>query len=120
MSFKKLRLIHTSDTHLGDVTGHPQAADALIAVVDAVADNEGDMLLLVGDVFDNERVSDEVLDLFLTQIARLDTPALVLPGNHDLIHETSVYRRAPFNDAPKNLFVFKAVSYTHLTLPTKA
>ena len=107
MSFKKLRLIHTSDTHLGDVTGHPQAADALISVVDAVADNEGDMLLLVGDVFDNERVSDEVLDSFLTQIARLDTPALVLPGNHDLIHETSVYRRAPFNDAPKNLFVFK-------------
>ncbi|GIT44739.1 MAG: hypothetical protein Ct9H300mP11_26750 [Chloroflexota bacterium] len=88
MSFKKLRLIHTSDTHLGDVTGHPQAADALISVVDAVADNEGDMLLLVGDVFDNERVSDEVLDSFLTQIARFDTPALVLPGNHDLIHET--------------------------------
>ena len=115
MPFNKLRLIHTSDTHLGDVTGHPQAADALTSVVDAVADNEGDMLLLVGDVFDNERVSDEVLDSFLTQIARLDTPALVLPGNHDLIHETSVYRRAPFNDAPKNLF---AVSYTHLTLPT--
>jgi len=47
MSFKKLRLIHTSDTHLGDVTGHPQAADALIAVVDAVADNEGDMFRLI-------------------------------------------------------------------------
>ena len=117
MSFKKLRLIHTSDTHLGDVTGHPQAADALISVVDAVADNEGDMLLLVGDVFDNERVSDEVLDSFLTQIARLDTPALVLPGNHDLIHETSVYRRAPFNDAPKNLFVFKGPEGEVLSFP---
>jgi len=117
MSFKKLRLIHTSDTHLGDVTGHPQAADALISVVDAVADNEGDMLLLVGDVFDNERVSDEVLDSFLTQIARLDTPALVLPGNHDLIHETSVYRRAPFNDAPKNLFVFKGTEGEVLSFP---
>ena len=118
MSFTKLRLIHTSDTHLGDVTGHPQAADALISVVDAVADNEGDMLLLVGDVFDNERVSDEVLDSFLTQIARLDTPALVLPGNHDLIHETSVYRRAPFNDAPKNLFVFKETEGEVLSFPS--
>ena len=117
MPFNKLRLIHTSDTHLGDVTGHPQAADALISVVDAVADNEGDMLLLVGDVFDNERVSDEVLDSFLTQIARLDTPALVLPGNHDLIHETSVYRRAPFNDAPKNLFVFKETEGEVLSFP---
>ena len=118
MSFKKLRLIHTSDTHLGDVTGHPQAAYALTSVVDAVADNEGDMLLLVGDVFDNERVSDEVLDSFLTQIARLDTPALVLPGNHDLIHETSVYRRAPFNDAPKNLFVFKETEGEVLSFPS--
>ena len=118
MSFKKLRLIHTSDTHLGDVTGHPQAADALTSVVDAVADNEGDMLLLVGDVFDNERVSDEVLDSFLTQIARLDTPALVLPGNHDLIHETSVYRRAPFNDAPKNLFVCKETEGEVLSFPS--
>ena len=118
MPSNKLRLIHTSDTHLGDVTGHPQSADALISVIDAVADNAGDLLLLVGDVFDNERVSDDVLDSFLTQIARLETPALVLPGNHDLIHETSVYRRAPFNDAPKNLFVFKETEGEVLSFPS--
>ena len=118
MPFNKLRLIHTSDTHLGDVTGHPQSADALISVIDAVADNAGDLLLLVGDVFDNERVSDDVLDSFLTQIARLETPALVLPGNHDLIHATSVYRRAPFNDAPKNLFVFKEAEGEVLSFPS--
>ena len=46
MPSNKLRLIHTSDTHLGDVTGHPQSADALANVVDAVSDNEGHMLLL--------------------------------------------------------------------------
>ena len=62
MPFNKLRLIHTSDTHLGDVTGHPQSADALTSVIDSVADNAGYLLLLVGDVFDNERVSDDVLD----------------------------------------------------------
>ena len=77
MPSNKLRLIHTSDTHLGDVTGHPQSADALADVVDAVSDNGGHMLLLVGDVFDNERVSDDVLEWFLAQMARLDTPAVI-------------------------------------------
>ena len=42
MPSKKLRLIHTSDTHLGDPTGHPESADAVAAVVDAVAHNGGD------------------------------------------------------------------------------
>ena len=33
-------------------------------------------------------------------------PAIVLPGNHDLAHKTSVYRRAPLVEAPANLRVF--------------
>ena len=118
MPFNKLRLIHTSDTHLGDVTGHPQSADALANVVDAVSDNGGHMLLLVGDVFDNERVSDDVLEWFLTQMARLDTPAVVLPGNHDLIHESSVYRREPFSNAPENLFVLRETEGELLSFPS--
>jgi len=117
MPSKKLRLIHTSDTHLGDHTGHPESADAVSAVVDAVADNGGDMLLLVGDIFDNERVSDEVLEWFLEQMGRLQMPAVVLPGNHDLIHESSVYRREPFKKAPDNLFVLKGTEGELLSFP---
>ena len=117
MPSKKLRLIHTSDTHLGDSTGHPQSADALTWVVDAVTANKGDMLLLVGDVFDNERVSDEVLEWFCQQIGRTQAPAVVLPGNHDLIHETSVYHREPFKNAPDNLFVFKGTEGELLSFP---
>jgi DNA repair exonuclease SbcCD nuclease subunit len=117
MPSKKIRLIHTSDTHLGDSTGHPQSADALRSVVDAVSHNSGDLLLLVGDVFDNERVSDDVLEWFLDQIGRLKTPAVVLPGNHDLIHETSVYHREPFKNAPDNLFVLRETEGELLSFP---
>ena len=102
---KKLRLIHTSDTHLGDPAGHPRAEEVLSSVVDSVARWRADALLLAGDVFDNERVSDDVVERFVGQIARLDAPAIVLPGNHDLAHRTSVYNRAPFKDAPANLRV---------------
>ena len=96
----KLRLIHTSDTHLGDPAGHPRAEDVLASVVCAVARLGGDMLLLAGDVFDNERVSDEVVAWFVAQMASVDVPVVVLPGNHDLAHQTSVYRRAPFFRRP--------------------
>jgi DNA repair exonuclease SbcCD nuclease subunit len=117
MPANKLRLIHTSDTHLGDGYGHPQSAAALTAVVDAVSDNAGDMLLLVGDVFDNERVSDDVLEWFIEQMARLKTPAVLLPGNHDLIHETSVYHREPFKHAPENLFILRETEGELLSFP---
>ncbi len=102
---KKLRLIHTSDTHLGDPAGHPRAEEVLASVVDVVDRLNADALLLAGDVFDNERVTDDVVEQFVAQITRLDAPAIVLPGNHDLAHKTSVYRRPPFDEAPSNLRV---------------
>ncbi len=77
----------------------------MASVVDTVERLGADALLLAGDVFDNERVSDDAVMGFLTQMARLAVPAIVLPGNHDLAHKTSVYRRAPFDNAPPNLRV---------------
>ena len=113
----KLRLIHTSDTHLGDPTGHPRAGEVLSSVVDSVKRLGGDALLLAGDVFDNERVSDDVVEWFVEQMALVDAPVIVLPGNHDLAHETSVYRRAPFLEAPDNLCVICNPSGETLAFP---
>jgi DNA repair exonuclease SbcCD nuclease subunit len=114
---KKLRLIHTSDTHLGDPAGHPRADKVLELVVEAVERLEGDALLLAGDVFDNERVTDEVLERFVGQMAQLDVPVIVLPGNHDLAHNTSVYGRAPFEEAPANLRVIRDPEGETLAFP---
>ncbi len=114
---RKLRLIHTSDIHLGDPTGHPRAEEVLASVVDAVERLDGDALLLAGDVFDNERVSDEVLERFVAEIARLETPVIVLPGNHDPAHQTSVYSRPPFDEAPPNLRVIREPGGETLAFP---
>ena len=114
---RKLRLIHTSDTHLGDPAGHPRAEEVLATVVDAVERLDGDALLLAGDVFDNERVSDDALKQFVAQMARLDVPAIVLPGNHNLAHKSSVYRRAPFDDSPPNLRILSAPEGETLDFP---
>ena len=114
---RKLRLIHTSDTHLGDPAGHPRGEEVLPSVVDVVKRVGGDALLLAGDVFDNERVSDDVVEWFVAQMALVDAPVIVLPGNHDLAHQTSVYRRGPFLDAPANLSVIREPGGETLAFP---
>lgn len=118
---KKLRLIHTSDTHLGG-DGYPELAEAALAtIVDGVPQLGGDALLIVGDVFDHARVPDRVLEFFVQQAGRLSVPVVVLPGNHDLYDETSLYLREPFRRRPANLHIFcdsdgQTISLPHLTL----
>lgn len=101
-----VRIVHTSDTHLGDPHGHPVSEPALEKVINKVKSVNADFLILPGDIFDNQRVKDDVVSYFLTQINRLDVPTILLPGNHDLMDEQSIYKRKAFNNAPKNLHIF--------------
>ena len=71
---RKIRIIHTSDTHLGDDWDPESARRALSAVVDGVRALRGDALLIAGDVFDNARISDAVLEFFVAEIARAAVP----------------------------------------------
>ncbi len=107
MALQNLRLIHTSDTHLGDELGHPASNDALAKVISETILLGADFLLIAGDVFDNERISNDPIKNFLTQISKLNIPVVLLPGNHDLMHQTSIYRRPIFRDSPGNLNIFK-------------
>ena len=120
-SKKKIRLIHTSDLHLGDDIGHPLAEGALRAVVEAVPRLGGDLLLLVGDIFDNDRVSDAVVEAFLAEMGRLPSSSVLLPGNHDLYNDGSIYQRGVFRNKPSNLHIItgtdgEAIPFPELTL----
>ena len=114
---RRLRLIHTSDVHLGDSAGHPRSEQVFERVVEAVAGHGADMLLLAGDIFDNDRVSDDVLEQFVSMASRSGVPVVVLPGNHDLAHETSVYWREPFALANGNLHVLQDPAGESLVFP---
>ena len=118
---RRIRLIHTSDTHLGDDWDPDAAQRALSAVVDGVHLYRADALLIAGDVFDNARISDAVLEFFVSEMARAQVPAVILPGNHDLYDAASLYRRAPFASATENLHIItgthgETLSFPHLTL----
>jgi len=114
---KKLRLLHTSDTHLGGDWHVEQARAALAALVDAAPRLGADAVLIVGDVFDHARVPEAELEFFVAQMARLALPAIILPGNHDLYDAESLYRRTPFHRAPRNLRIFSQHQGEIISLP---
>ena len=116
-SLKTIRIVHTSDTHLGDEWDPEAPNRALSAVVDGIAVLGADALLIAGDVFDNARISDEVLEFFVDEMARASVPVVILPGNHDLYDSRSLYLREPFQSGPSNLHIIKGTRGETLTFP---
>lgn len=102
---RSLRLVHTSDVHLGYLPTAALARRSFVAVVDAALDVEAHGLLIVGDVFESNHVPDTELDFLISELARFGRPSLVLPGNHDSYDAASVYRRSAFRQRPSFIHV---------------
>jgi DNA repair protein SbcD/Mre11 len=109
---RQLRLIHTSDVHLeSDTFGSGPRGDvfrdsvrrAFAGVIDVANGKRADLLLVVGDLFDSNRISGEALDFAMDQIARAQMPVVMIPGNHDAHDERSIYAALPVASLPRNL-----------------
>ena len=94
-----LRLLHTSDLHLGDDIDPNRRLASLVAVVDTALAHRVDAVLIAGDFFDSARVRDEAIRPVIEQLSRLSMPAVIIPGNHDCVDDNSVYRRVNLRDA---------------------
>lgn len=89
-----MRLLHIADVHLGsDAVPDANLAEFSVFVQQA-RHLAADVLLITGDLFENNRVPDGVVEETMRLLGRL-APAVVLPGNHDACGESSVYRRPP-------------------------
>jgi exonuclease SbcD len=76
-----VRVIHTADVHLSKE--HPERLNALKKVVELSEDEEADLLLITGDLFDaNADIEDLKTDL-RPIFSDNDFQTLVIPGNHD-------------------------------------
>jgi DNA repair exonuclease SbcCD nuclease subunit len=109
---KSLRLLHTADVHLEtDTFGlgkkgdnlRDQARHAFAGVVELANRREVDLILIVGDLFDSNRVSEEGLAFGLKTISRARMPVVMIPGNHDPHDERSVYAGLGPGVIPENL-----------------
>ncbi|MFO7669173.1 MAG: metallophosphoesterase [Bacteroidales bacterium] len=73
---QEVRAMHLTDIHLGHFRGHR----FLQKLVDITNEQQVDMVLITGDLFDGRiRFCDECLD----PLKKLDAPAYFVEGNHD-------------------------------------
>jgi exonuclease SbcD len=94
-------MLHTSDIH---IAGDDASMGGLEAVVNTAIECQVDIVVIAGDLFDNARVGDDAVKRTLTELARLDTPVVVIPGNHDCIDKTSIYHRVDLSSAGDHVF----------------
>ena len=103
------RFLHTADWQLGLEARHvARAGEAVRAArletvgrLLELARREGaEFVLVAGDLFEDNQVSDELVHRVLRLLREAALPVLLLPGNHDCLGPTSVYRRTAFRDLP--------------------
>lgn len=85
-----MRILHTSDWHIGRTFHQHSTADALARVLDAlvavVVDHDVDVVVVAGDVFDSSMPSADAvreLDRVLVALSRAGATVVVTSGNHD-------------------------------------
>jgi exonuclease SbcD len=87
-----LRILHVSDIHVEE----PDDAACVALLASTARIHAVDAMVIVGDFFDHNRVSDQTLQAVIDALALSPVPVVVLPGNHDPALAGSVYFRGDF------------------------
>ena len=113
MGLTRLKLVHTADVHLGGGAEGAAAPRGFVGVLDLALAERADVLLIAGDLFDDNRPKPDVVDFAITQINRFPGPVILLPGNHDCLDTGSIYHKVDFPSACPNLTLFEEPSGHH-------
>ena len=98
---KRIRLLHTSDLHVGTDIYPQEALQGFEAMLGLGRDTSPDAVLIAGDLFDHHRVPDSTIEGVLTGLADLGLPVVILPGNHDTVLKDNV----DASDLPANVAI---------------
>jgi len=113
-----LKILHTADIHLGakfSGLGNKGASQreqlrATFKNVIATAINERvDIVLIAGDLFDANQQPQRNIDLTIEQFNLLGSnniPVCLIPGTHDSLDSSSIYRKVDFEGRCSNLKIF--------------
>ncbi len=113
---RPLRVVHTSDVHLGAYSGsegdrwqerRDLIETAFRRVIDLANESEAQILLIAGDFFDNDRVSQETIEFAISELRRAEGQVVLIPGNHDPMDEGSIYWRNDFEGNVPGMHIFR-------------
>jgi len=116
-SRKPLRLVHTSDVHLGAYAGSGEEKWAarrelmehtFSRVIDLANETDADALVIAGDFFDNDRVEESTVVFAAEQIRRFEGQTFLIPGNHDPMDPGSIYWRHDLEAIARRLTIVRA------------
>jgi len=115
-SRKPATLVHTSDCHLDKTLDGPEQ-QAFSAVVDLAVERNADALLIAGDLFDHNRVKPEIVHWVASELNRYSGPVVLLVGNHDVLHESSVHKKHDLRELYEHLYMLDQPNGSILDLP---
>ena len=93
-----VRMLHTSDVHIGHTRGsagdHAEVCQCPVhGIAEAVTQHQVDVLMVAGDLFDHARLSVVAVKSTLEILTAPGIPVVVIPGNHDVHDEKSLWQR---------------------------
>ena len=109
-----MKLLHAADLHLDApfaalsaekaALRRAEGRELLDRLADLAREEQVDLVLLAGDLFDGKRVYRETLNAIARTLERIPAPVLIAPGNHDPRIPGSPYETMQW---PENVTIFE-------------
>jgi exonuclease SbcD len=113
-----LKILHTADIHLGakfsglgnkGASQREQLRATFKNIIATAIDERVNIVLIAGDLFDANQQPQKNIDLVIEQFNLLGSnniPVCLIPGTHDSLDSSSIYRKVDFEGKCSNLKIF--------------
>lgn len=119
-----IRIVHAADFHLDSAQRalsaelarqrRRESRELVARLSNYVNQNEVDLVLLAGDLFDGERVYRETLEELSEALGTMHARVFIAPGNHDFYSARSPYAALSW---PENVHIFTTRSIERVEIP---